>query len=196
MDKVRNDCTPQNTRARARAATHHARRRSGHVAGDCCGDQGPPARAFVPRAFQCFSTSRIGWNGRLAISARTAAEIDSAVDALVPRGSTAIIVAGDAFLNAQQGRIAALAIKGRLLAVTQSPRYADAGGLMAYGNDNEESYRRAAAYVDKILKGARPGDVPVEQPTKFDLVLNLKTAKALGVQIPNELLLRASKVIE
>ena len=93
-------------------------------------------------------------------------------------------------------RIADLAIKSRLPAIFNLREFVDSGGLVAYGPNRTDEFRRAAAYVDKILKGAKPADLPVEQPTKFELVINLKTAKALGVTIPQSLLLRADEVIQ
>jgi putative tryptophan/tyrosine transport system substrate-binding protein len=98
--------------------------------------------------------------------------------------------------NANFGRIADLAVKTRLAGVAENRSFPDAGGLMGYGVNYADQLRRAATYVDKILKGANPGDLPVEQPTKFELVINLKTAKALGLTIPPSLLQRADQVID
>ena len=97
---------------------------------------------------------------------------------------------------AERTRIAELAAQSRQPAIYGAKEFAEAGGLMAYGINIRESFRRAATYVDKILKGAKPADLPVEQPTKFELVINLKTAKALGLTIPPSLLQRADEVIQ
>jgi putative ABC transport system substrate-binding protein len=99
-------------------------------------------------------------------------------------------------LFSERRRLVDLAAKNRLPVVYSWREGADAGGLMAYGPSVPDLFRRAATYVDKILKGAKPGDLPVEQPTKFELVINLKTAKALGLTIPPSLLQRADQVIE
>jgi putative ABC transport system substrate-binding protein len=93
-------------------------------------------------------------------------------------------------------RIADLAIKSRLPAIFNLREFVDSGGLIAYGPNRTDEFRRAATYVDKILKGAKAADLPVEQPTKFALVINLRTAKALGLTIPQSLLLRAEEVIQ
>ena len=98
-------------------------------------------------------------------------------------------------MGVNQKRIVGLALKSRLPSMCHQ-RGVDAGGLMSYGADLADSYRRVAYYVDKILKGAKPADLPVEQPTKFELVINLKTAKQIGLTIPPELLARANKVIK
>ena len=99
-------------------------------------------------------------------------------------------------MNAYQKRIVGLALKSRLPAMYQRREAVDAGGLMYYGADQADSYRRAAVFVDKILKGAKPADLPVEQPTKFEFVINLKTAKQIGLTIPPNVLVRADKVIK
>ena len=93
-------------------------------------------------------------------------------------------------------RIADLALKHRLPTVNAASEFVDAGGLISYGTSYPDLFRRAAVYVDKILKGAKPGDLPIEQPTKFETVVNLKTAKALGVPIRQAVLLRADRVID
>ena len=99
-------------------------------------------------------------------------------------------------LFSHRKRLAELAIKHRLPTVVASREYVESGCLAGYGTDYPDLFRRAATFVDKILKGARPGDLPIEQPTKFEFVINLKTAKALGLTIPQSVLLRADEVIQ
>jgi putative ABC transport system substrate-binding protein len=111
------------------------------------------------------------------------------------RAGALTVLAGPMFFN-ERRRLVDLAAKHRLPAVYPWREFVDAGGLMAYGANFADLYRRAATYVDKILKGAKPGDLPVEQPTKFELVINLKTAKALGLTIPQSLLQRADEIIQ
>ncbi len=108
----------------------------------------------------------------------------------------ALLVFAQPFTLRHRTQIVDLAGKSRLPAIYTARSFVDAGGLMAYGASLPELYRRAATYVDKILKGAKPGDLPVEQPTKFELVINLKTAKALGLKIPQSVLIRADEVIQ
>ncbi len=107
-----------------------------------------------------------------------------------------LIVNPDPLTVRHRARIVELAAKSKVPAMYGFPEFVHAGGLMAYGPNMPDLFRRAADYVDKIIKGAKPGDLPVEQPTKFELVINLKTAKALGLTIPQSLLLRADQVIE
>ena len=114
----------------------------------------------------------------------------------VARKAQALIQFEAVFLTTHRTRLLELAVRNRLPAVYGFRDWVDGGGLMAYGPSFPEVYRRAAVYVDKILKGAKPGDLPVEQPTKFELVINLKTAKALGLTIPPSLLQRADEVIQ
>jgi putative ABC transport system substrate-binding protein len=122
--------------------------------------------------------------------------LDPAFAAMTRAGAEALLVLPDATLiDSLGGRIADLAAQHRLPAIYAWRRDVDAGGLMAYGPNPRDTQRRAAIYVDKILKGAKPGDLPVEQPTTFELVINLKTAQALGLTIPPTLLLQATEVI-
>ena len=109
--------------------------------------------------------------------------------------SSGLISINNALLRRHSKRIADLAIKNRLPSMHEGGDYAAAGGLMSYSANETEAYTRAALYVDKILKGTKPGDLPVEQPTKFELVINLKTAKQIGLTIPPNVLARADKVI-
>jgi putative tryptophan/tyrosine transport system substrate-binding protein len=107
-----------------------------------------------------------------------------------------LVVLNDSLLLAERAQIARFAAKSRLPAVYGFREQAAAGGLMSYGVDLRNQYRRAVTYIVKILKGAKPADLPIEQPTKFELVVNLKTAKALGLTIPQSVLLRADEVIQ
>jgi putative ABC transport system substrate-binding protein len=132
----------------------------------------------------------------LTVHARTADEIERGFSTIKSAGAEALIVVIDAFFDSQRRQIAGLAFQSRLPSVFATRRAVEAGGLLSYGQNLEDSYHRAASYVDKILKGARPGDLPVEQPTRFELAINLKTARALGLTIPQSLLLRADHVIE
>jgi putative ABC transport system substrate-binding protein len=111
-------------------------------------------------------------------------------------GAEALDVLASAFFNANRKQIVDLAARSRLPAIYESREYAEAGGLLTYGQDLTDLFRRAATYVDKILKGAKPAELPVEQPTKFELVINLKTAKSLGLTIPQSLLVRADEIIQ
>ena len=130
------------------------------------------------------------------VEARGPADFDRAFsDMTRARASALTVLNGVVFLGARK-RLADLTAKNRLPAAYGAREYVDAGGLMSYGPDYADLFRRAATYVDKILKGAKPADLPVEQPTKFELVINLKTAKALGLTIPPAVLARADEIIQ
>jgi putative tryptophan/tyrosine transport system substrate-binding protein len=128
--------------------------------------------------------------------ARAPTEFAGAFSAATKESAGALLVLPDPMFFGQRTRIVELAAQSRLPLMGTGTEYAEAGGLLAYGIDQRDSFRRAATYVDKILKGAKPADLPVEQPTKFELVINKKTAQALGITIPQSLLLRADQVIE
>jgi len=132
----------------------------------------------------------------LAIAVRTPKEIESAFAEAGAHRAAALVVSPDMFISQQLPRIAGLAATNQLPGMSGLREYAEAGGLMSYGASRRYNYHRAATYVDKIIKGANPGELPVEQPMKLELVINRKTAKALGLTIPPELLLLADKVIE
>jgi putative ABC transport system substrate-binding protein len=125
---------------------------------------------------------------------RRAGDIASAFEAL--KGADALYVCPDPLLNTNRIRITTLANIARLPAMHAQREAVEAGGLMSYGPDNRDLFRRTAEFVDKILRGAKPADIPVEQPTKFDFVINLTTAKALGLEVPAKLLAFADEVIE
>ncbi len=130
------------------------------------------------------------------VEARGPADFDRAFSDMTRARAGALAVLGSAIFNSERRRLVDLAAKHRLPTVYTSRDFVDAGGLMTYGVNLADLFRRAAAYVDKTLKGTKPGDLPVEQPTKFELMINLKTAKALGLTISPSLLQRADEVIE
>jgi len=130
------------------------------------------------------------------VEARGPDDFDRAFSDMTSARAGALTVFGGAMFLNERRRLVDLVAKNRLPAVYVVREYVDAGGLMSYGPNIADNYRRAATYVDKILKGAKPADLPVEQPTKFELIVNLKTAKSLGLTIPQSVLLRADKVIE
>jgi ABC-type uncharacterized transport system substrate-binding protein len=130
-----------------------------------------------------------------SLAVRDAGEIERSISAFA-RGGSGLIVGRNALLIAQRDLIIALAAKHRLPAVYPLRLFVAGGGLLSYGPDIVDQYRRAAGYVDRILKGEKPADLPVQAPTKYELVINLKTAKALGIEVPPTLLARADEVIE
>jgi putative ABC transport system substrate-binding protein len=127
---------------------------------------------------------------------RGPADFDNAFSAITRDRVGALVLLPDVLFRNNQKRILDLAAKHQLPAMYWSRELVDAGGLMAYGANIPDQYRQAATVVDKILKGAKPGDLPIEQPAKLELVINVKTAKALGLTIPQSVLLRADYVVE
>jgi putative tryptophan/tyrosine transport system substrate-binding protein len=131
-----------------------------------------------------------------AFEANSPSGIDAAFVTMASDQAQALIILADSFMNAHVQKLADLSLKNRLPAIYGFREFADAGGLLSYGANLNWLMRRAASYVDKIFKGANPGDLPIEEPTKFELLINLKTAKAFGVTIPDKLLATADEVIE
>jgi putative ABC transport system substrate-binding protein len=131
-----------------------------------------------------------------SLEVRSDSELDAAFARAVEARDDALLALQGPILVVSEKRIAEFALKHRLPSMFHLPEFAEAGGLLSYGPDRADLFRRAATYVDKILKGAKPGDLPVEQASKFQLVVNLRTAKALGLTVPQSILSRADEVIE
>src|SRR5215813_3051397 len=123
-------------------------------------------------------------------------ELDGAFALAVGERAGGVLVWGSPFFSSQVQRMSSLAASARLPAIYEHRGFVEAGGLMSYGPDHRDMFRLVALYVDKILRGANPADLPIEQPTKFELVINLKTAKALGLMIPPSVLARADEIIQ
>ena len=132
----------------------------------------------------------------VVVEARAPGAFSEAFSVMVAKGAGALIILAGSMFFGHRERLAELAATNRLPSTYAFREYAEAGGLMSYGVDLRDNFRQAAGYVDRILKGARPGDLPIEQPTRFELVLNLKTAQALGLKIPRSMLVRAERIIE
>lgn len=126
---------------------------------------------------------------------REAKALAVAFDKLVRQGVDALLVVSDPMIHDQAARIVELTTRHRLPALYESPMFPDAGGLLSYGPGRFDRFQRAAVYVDRILRGARPAELPIERPTKFELILNLKAAKALGLSIPQSVIVQADQII-
>jgi putative ABC transport system substrate-binding protein len=157
-------------------------------------DESNPGTVLIAKSTQA-AAAALGLQLQ-SLGVRDPAGLDSAFSAMKESRAGALIVESSSMLFAWRTRLAELALKNRLPTMFAQRQYAEAGGLMAYAADFSDLFRRAATVVDKILKGAKPADLPIEQPTKWEFVINLKTAKALGLTIPPSLLQRADQVIE
>ena len=158
------------------------------------GNPGVPSYASVLKNLQ-EAARAVGVN-ILSIEARSAGEIESGFARMAKERVSGVVVLGDPLIFAQRRQIAELASKQRIASVYPAKEHVDAGGLMSYGVDIKDGFRRAATYVDKILKGAKPGELPIEQARTLELAINLKTAKDLGIKFPQSILVRADQVVE
>jgi putative tryptophan/tyrosine transport system substrate-binding protein len=131
-----------------------------------------------------------------SVEARDTHELNEALDAIIREHPDALLILVDPLTLSQRSRIVDFAAEQRLPAIYESSDFVDVGGLISYGTNGRDQFRRAASYVDRILRGAKPGDLPIEQPTTFELVINMRAAKALGITIPQSVLIRADRVIE
>jgi putative ABC transport system substrate-binding protein len=131
-----------------------------------------------------------------SLELRVSGDVETAFAAAAQSSAEAVMTTEDAIQISQRGRVVELAAKRGIPVASEFGEFARTGALMSYGPDILDSFKNAAGYVDKILKGAKPADLPVEQPTKFELVINLKASKALGLTVPQALLARADEVIE
>jgi putative ABC transport system substrate-binding protein len=151
----------------------------------------------APRMIEDLKTAALSMSLDLTfVSAQTPQEFGAAFSAANQTHAQAVDLIESALFYSQRTTLARLALQSRLPAIYGTKAFAEEGGLMSYGVNYADQLRRAAGYVDKILKGRKPGDLPIEQPTKFELVVNLKTAKALGITIPQSILLQADEVIK
>ena len=132
----------------------------------------------------------------ISLEAREPSEFEAAFEAASGQRAEALLTLDNALLAANRGQLAELVTKSRLPTMSDGRFLADAVGLMAYGPDQADQHRRAATFVDKILKGAKPADLPIEQPTKFDFVINLKTARDLGLSMPQSMLQQATEIVQ
>ena len=156
-----------------------------------------PADSQTPPLVRDVQTAARHVRVKVAVfDAVTAADLDRAFAGIGASGAQALIVSQSPLFAAHRTRLIDFAATKRLPAIYFSRLFPELGGLMSYGGSTEESYRRAATFVDKILKGAKPADLPIEQPTRIELVVNLKTARALGLTVPQTVLLRADHVIQ
>jgi putative ABC transport system substrate-binding protein len=146
------------------------------------------------RIFQA-AVGQVGWKAVL-MEARTPEEITQGFSKLAQAGAQAVLVSSDPLFILYRRQIVELAMKHRIPTMMTTREDAKAGALVSYGQNIADYYRRAAVYVDKILKGANPGELPIEQPTKIDLTINLKTAKVLGISVSKELMFRADEIFE
>jgi len=145
---------------------------------------------------RCPSRCAVAWCGAAPVDVRDGNEIERAITTFAQNPNSGLIVIGSPLASSHRDLIIMLAARHRLPAVYFAQYWAAAGGLISYGSDFVDQFRRAAGYVDRILKGEKPADMPVQAPTKYELVINLKTAKALGLTVPQSLLARADEVIE
>jgi ABC-type uncharacterized transport system substrate-binding protein len=157
-------------------------------------DPAVPATATILKSIHA-AADKVGVTV-VPVSAGTVEEVEKAFPAMGRHNARAMIIVAGGVFRMHVRRIAELAIKHRLPSASTNQEFPDAGILLSYSPDFPEIFRRSASYVDRILKGARPGDLPAEQPTKFELVVNMKTAKALGLSIPQPFLMRVDRVIE
>src|SRR6266498_1774682 len=158
---------------------------------------GDVTRPGVPQALREINVVADGFGVQVQyIEVRDPKDIETAFRAARKERADAVLVLGSAVLRSQQKQVVDLAVKSRLPATYSRPEFVEDGGLMTYGGNINDLYRRAATYVDRILKGAKPADLPVEQPKKFELIINLKAAKQIGLTIPQRVLARADRVIK
>jgi putative ABC transport system substrate-binding protein len=156
-----------------------------------------PTNAATRAELKSLEEANMGAGLKLLVqAAQTPEQIERAFAAMVEQRAEGVVITNNSFFTQQRKQIAELALKHRIPWLFGLAEGADAGSLMSYGPNPNENFWRAATYVDKIFKRAKPGDLPIEQPTTIELVINMKTAKALGIKIPDSILVRADKLID